>query len=123
VRFYQKSWISGDRIVLPALKSCSSLKFCTLIDDSKGFHRLVRNSVSRGRGGSSVGSISSESGYESESGCRVLMTKNREKKINYFEIFFGSKIAIYLSLSLLKGRPSYRRSLQPSEAKVQHFKR
>jgi hypothetical protein len=39
VRFYQKSWISGDRILLDALKTCSTLKFCVLIDDSKAFHR------------------------------------------------------------------------------------
>ncbi len=35
---------------------------------------------------------------------------------------FWSKIAIYLSLGLHKGRPSYRRSLQPSKEKIQHFK-
>ncbi len=39
-----------------------------------------------------------------------------------FYIFFGSKIAIYLSLSLHKGRPSDRRSLQPSKENIQHFK-
>jgi hypothetical protein len=37
-------------------------------------------------------------------------------------IFFGSKIAIYLSLGLHKGRPSYMRSLQPSKENIQHFK-
>jgi hypothetical protein len=31
------------------------------------------------------------------------------------------KIAIYLSLGLLKGRISYRRSLQPSEKNIQLF--
>jgi hypothetical protein len=41
-----------------------------------------------------------------------------EKKL----IFFGSKTTIYLSLSLHKGRPSYRRSLQPSKKNIQHFK-
>ncbi len=35
-------------------------------------------------------------------------------------MFFWSKIAIYLSLGLHKGRPSYRRSLQPSK-NIQHF--
>jgi hypothetical protein len=51
------------------------------------------------------------------SGSRVLMTKNLKKfkAENFFIIFFGSKIAIYLSLGLYKGRPSYRRSLQPSK--------
>jgi hypothetical protein len=37
-------------------------------------------------------------------------------------IFFGSKIAIYLTLGHHKGRPSYRRSLQPSKENIQHFK-
>ncbi len=32
------------------------------------------------------------------------------------------KFAIYLSLGLRKGRPSYRRSLQPSKMNIQHFK-
>ncbi len=32
------------------------------------------------------------------------------------------KIAIYLSLGLRKGRPSYRRSLQPSKENIQHLK-
>jgi hypothetical protein len=32
------------------------------------------------------------------------------------------KIAIYLSLGRHKGRPSYKRSLQPSEENIQHFK-
>ena len=40
VRFYQKSWVSGDRILFDALKKCASLKFCVLIDDSKAFHRF-----------------------------------------------------------------------------------
>ncbi len=33
------------------------------------------------------------------------------------------KIAIYLSLGLDKGRPRYRRSLQPSKQKIQHLKK
>ncbi len=32
------------------------------------------------------------------------------------------KIAIYLSLGLHKGRPSYKRNLQPSKENIQHFK-
>ncbi len=36
--------------------------------------------------------------------------------------FFISKITIYLSLGRHKGRPSYRRSLQPSNVNIQHFK-
>jgi hypothetical protein len=41
-----------------------------------------------------------------------------EKKIN----FFGLKTTIYLSLGLHKGRPSYRRSLQPSKENIQYLK-
>jgi hypothetical protein len=41
-----------------------------------------------------------------------------EKKL----IFFGSKTTIYLSLGLQKGRPSHRRSLQPSKENIHHFK-
>jgi hypothetical protein len=40
----------------------------------------------------------------------------------FIYIFFGSKIAIYFFLALYKGRPSYRRSLQPSKENIQHFK-
>ncbi len=35
---------------------------------------------------------------------------------------FIKKIAIYLSLGLHKGRPSYKRSLRPSKENTQHFK-
>jgi hypothetical protein len=52
------------------------------------------------------------------------MTKNFKKitagKLLY--IYFGSKIAIYLSLGLHEGRISYRRSLQPLKDNIQHFK-
>jgi hypothetical protein len=47
------------------------------------------------------------------------------KKIYSWKFLFLvslSTIAIYLSLGLHKGRPSYRRSLQPSKEKIQHFK-
>ncbi len=37
-------------------------------------------------------------------------------------IIFWSKVAIYSSLGLHKGRPSYSRSLQPSKENIQHFK-
>ncbi len=51
------------------------------------------------------------------------VTKIEEK--NTYEIFFlfWSKIAtgIYLSLGLHKGRPRYRRSLQPSKENIQHL--
>ncbi len=36
--------------------------------------------------------------------------------------FFLSNTAISLSLGFHKGRPSYRRSLQPSKGNIQHFK-
>jgi hypothetical protein len=45
----------------------------------------------------------------------VLMSKT-EKKYSaeiFFFSFFSTKIAIYLSLGLHKGRPGYKRSLQP----------
>ncbi len=45
------------------------------------------------------------------------------KKYNwiFFSFFFWSTIAIYLTLGLHKGRPSYRSRLQPSKENVQHF--
>jgi hypothetical protein len=45
--------------------------------------------------------------------------KNIAEKI----IFFSSKIAIYLSLGLLKGRPSYTKGLHPSTENIQYFKK
>ncbi len=41
-----------------------------------------------------------------------------KKKLN----FFGSKTTIYLSLGLHKGRPSHRKSLQPSKENIQYLK-
>ncbi len=63
----------------------------------------------------------SGSGY----GTRIVMTKNwrKENSRNCFLFFFWLKIAVYLSLGLHKGRPSYRRSLQPSKENIQHCKR
>jgi hypothetical protein len=57
-----------------------------------------------------------------QSGSTVLETKNSKKIIaeKYFLCFF-TKIAIYLSLGLHKGRPSYRKNLQPSKENIQHF--
>ncbi len=40
----------------------------------------------------------------------------------YLSKFLWSKIAIYFSLGLYKGRPSYRRSLQLSKENIQHLK-
>ncbi len=37
-----------------------------------------------------------------------------EKQLKFCSFLFGSKLAMYSSLGLHKGRPSYRRSLQPS---------
>ncbi len=54
---------------------------------------------------------------------QVLMTKNWKKFTatkNY--ILFRSKSTIYLSQGLQKGRPSFRRSLQPSKENSQNFK-
>ena len=70
--------------------------------------------------GFSILGFRSGSGFGSKS--RVLMTKNRKKiQLKKF-ILFWSKNSIYLSLSLQKGRPSYRRFLQPSRENIQHFK-
>ncbi len=63
----------------------------------------------------------SGSGYGSSS-----ESESRNRKIIQliiFCIFFWSKIAIYLSFGLHKGRPSYRGSLQPSIENIQNFKR
>jgi hypothetical protein len=48
----------------------------------------------------------------SESGSLNFKKNNTAKEILYL---VSSKIAIYLSLGFLKGRPRYRRSLQPSK--------
>ncbi len=54
------------------------------------------------------------SGSQCGSGSRVLMTKNWKKfTTRIFNLFL--KLAINLSLGLPKGRPSYRRSLQPTK--------
>ncbi len=77
------------------------------------------------------GFIESWSGYGSGSGistkswygfgCRVLMTKREKLKKGKKQLkiyLFLAKITIYLSLGLHKGRPSYRRSLQPSNDNI-----
>jgi hypothetical protein len=50
------------------------------------------------------------------------MNKNW-KNVAEENIFFLSKIAIDLSLGLLKGCPSYRKSLQPSKEIIRYFKK
>jgi hypothetical protein len=69
-------------------------------------------------------STSSESGSGASSGygSRVLKTKHWKKYMWNFFFFSLSKTAIYLSLGLLKGHPSYRRGLQPSKDIIQHLK-
>ncbi len=52
----------------------------------------------------------------SASRSRFLLTKNLKNLQLKKTIFF------YLSLGLHKGRPSYRRSIQPSKENIQHFK-
>ncbi len=61
-------------------------------------------------------------GSASSSESRVLMTKNWKKFTAEKKWIFFFFIAIYLYLGLHKGRTSYRRSLQPSEKNIQHFK-
>ncbi len=46
----------------------------------------------------------------------------KKSQLANFFILFWTKIAIYLSQVHHKGRPSYRRSLQPSKENIQHFK-
>ncbi len=54
-------------------------------------------------------------------GWPKLEKKNAENLL--VKSYFDKKIVIYLSLGLHKGRPSYRRSLQPSKENIHHFKR
>jgi hypothetical protein len=58
---------------------------------------------------------------------RIQIQGFGDQKMKKFtaEIFLNteSKIAIFLSLGLRKGCPSYRRSLQPSKENIQHFKK
>ncbi len=42
-------------------------------------------------------------------------------QLKFFFIFFWLKIAIYSSLGLHKGRPSYRKSLQSSKENIQEI--
>jgi hypothetical protein len=51
-------------------------------------------------------------------GSRVL--PKIEKIYSWKKKFFESKTTIYLSLGLRKGRPSCKRSLQPSKENIQH---
>jgi hypothetical protein len=48
--------------------------------------------------------------------------KLKKLQLEFF-FFFWAKIAIYLSLGLLKGRPSDRKILQPLKENIQHFKK
>ncbi len=48
--------------------------------------------------------------------------KSLQLKNVFYKYLFDQKIAIYLSLSLHKGRPSYWSSLQPSKENIQHLK-
>jgi hypothetical protein len=47
---------------------------------------------------------------------------DQKLKKKFYINFFLSKMEIYLSLGLPKGRPSYKRSLQPPQESIQHFK-
>ena len=62
-------------------------------------------------------------GVDPGSRFRVLVTKNVTKKIPAGKSFYYFiKKCNYLSLGLRTGRPSCRRSFQPSKEKIQHFK-
>ncbi len=54
------------------------------------------------------------------SGSRVLIKKWKNLQLEKVPVFICLKIAIYLSLGLHKGHPSYR-SLQPSKKNIHHF--
>ncbi len=57
------------------------------------------------------------------SGSRLLWPKiDKKLLLKKNNKFFGSKTTIYLSQGLHKGRPSYRRSLQPSKQNIQYLK-
>jgi hypothetical protein len=62
--------------------------------------------------------------YRSGSGPDTILIQGLKKCTaeKKFKIFLKSKIAIYLSLGLNKGRPSNRRSLQLSKENIQLFK-
>ncbi len=72
------------------------------------------------------GFIVSGSSISKGTGSRVLMTKmwgkNTAEKLIYL-FLIKKKIAIYLSLGLHKGRPRYRKSVQPSKENIKHFKK
>ncbi len=51
-------------------------------------------------------------GFDDQKLKKIQLEKN---------LFFRSKIAIYLSLDIRKGRPSFSRSLQPSKEIIQHL--
>ncbi len=51
-----------------------------------------------------------------------IWSKNWKKIAAGKNSYFWPKIAIYLSECLQEGRPSYRKSLQPSEENIQRFK-
>ncbi len=54
---------------------------------------------------------------------RIPIRPKIEKKLQQkISDIFGLKIAIYSYVGLNKGRPSYRRSLQPAKENIQHFK-
>ncbi len=75
--------------------------------------------------GSGYGSRSSfSSGSKSGSGSSVLMTKNwtnTAENFVYLFQFVWSKIAIYLSLGLIKTVQATREAFSPSKANIQHF--
>jgi hypothetical protein len=62
--------------------------------------------------------VKANPGTDPGSGSRVLMTKNWKKITADKKIIFLSKIAIYLSLGLHKGRSRYRRSHHPSKENI-----
>jgi hypothetical protein len=54
--------------------------------------------------------------------CKKKKKRKKKKKI-VSNLFFYIKNCIYLYLGLLKGRRSYRKSVQPSKENIQHLKK
>ncbi len=88
-------------------------------DQRRDKFRELNNSTVLTRSGYGYG-YGYRSGSGSGSRSRVLMNKNW-KNVAEENIFFLTKIAIYLSLGLLKGCPSYRKSFRSSKENIQYL--
>ncbi len=106
---------------MPFLLCCGSMywhctKYWKLFFLNSDFSLCVKLGVGSGSGSGSAKRRKVRSGPTSRQ-CRSTA-------MLFWRVMFAcwSKIAIYLSLGLHKGRTSYRRSLQSSKENIQHFK-